>query len=919
MSKPRHPSRRAAALTLHTLSQVGQAALLAALASGAALAQETKLERIEITGSSIKRIDGETALPVQTIKREDIDKSGVTTAAEILRSISANTAPLSDGMSITDGTSGQRGFNGANLRGIGVSSTLVLLNGRRLANFASPGDNAGVDLNNIPAGAIQRVEVLKDGASAIYGTDAIGGVINFITRKDYRGVDLNAYVSATEEGGASKRTASISGGAGDLLRDRFNVFGVLDVQKLDALRSSQRQFIQDRPLASNLPALMSSNTYPANIDISSTQRNALITAGVLPAGATRTRINPANPACNTLTEATVFAAAGPGGPLACSYDYMKDTEIYPESSKVGFVGRATLQLNDDHQVFAELVQAESESRYVLSPNPIRIRNLPVSLLPAPYRAVLDKPGLASTFSGIRYRMMEAGNRTNEVNSSAQRLVLGANGTFAGWDYDMGLARAENRAVDKYVDGYVLFDKFDAAVRAGTINPWGPSTQAGRDLISSIKVNDEARKSKGVSTSLDAKISRPLMKLDGGELALALGGELRHENTSFTPSALLLSNNIAGDRSSSGLGVADLKATDDSRDVRSVFAELNAPLSKQLEVQLALRHDHYSEVGATTNPKLGVRWQPEKNLVLRGSAGTGFRAPSLADLKRPVTYGTAASFLTDPQCVKKEGSIDLCTDQWPVERRSNPDLKPEKSQQFSLGAVFEANRQWNFSIDYWNIQKKDVISTLGEQIIIDSPEKYNGKYIQRDSSGFITNILLQKENQGRLKTSGIDLGYEWRGAATALGRFSSSFSGTWVLNYDRQFGPLEGYRSNLGVFLNDQVIQKWRHRISISWDQGPVGLTLANQYSSGYTDQNTTYDPSSNALLAARKVAAYSLWDLTGSWNINKQLKLRAGVLNLLNTAPPFSNQAYYFLAGYDPTYTDPRGRSVFASVNYSFR
>jgi len=919
MSKPRQPSRRAAALTLHTLSQISQAALLAALASGAALAQETKLERIEITGSSIKRIDGETALPVQTIKREDIDKSGVTTAAEILKSISANTAPLSDGMSITDGTSGQRGFNGANLRGIGVSSTLVLLNGRRLANFASPGDNAGVDLNNIPAGAIQRVEVLKDGASAIYGTDAIGGVINFITRKDYRGVDLNAYVSATEEGGAGKRTASISSGAGDLLRDRFNVFGVLDVQKLDALRSSQRQFIQDRPLASNLPALMSSNTYPANIDISSTQRNALITAGVLPAGATRTRINPANPACNTLTEATVFAAAGPGGPLACSYDYMKDTEIYPESSKVGFVGRATLQLNDDHQVFAELVQAESESGYVLSPNPIRIRNLPVSLLPAPYRAVLDKPGLASTFSGIRYRMMEAGNRTNEVNSSAQRLVLGANGTFAGWDYDMGLARAENRAVDKYVDGYVLFDKFDAAVRAGTINPWGPSTQAGRDLISSIKVNDEARKSKGVSTSLDAKISRPLMKLDGGELALALGGELRHENTSFTPSALLLSNNIAGDRSSSGLGVADLKATDDSRDVRSVFAELNAPLSKQLELQLALRHDHYSEVGATTNPKLGVRWQPEKNLVLRGSAGTGFRAPSLADLKRPVTYGTAASFLTDPQCVNKEGSIDLCTDQWPVERRSNPDLKPEKSQQFSLGAVFEANRQWNFSVDYWNIQKKDVISTLGEQIIIDSPEKYNGKYIQRDSSGFITNILLQKENQGRLKTSGIDLGYEWRGAATALGRFSSSFSGTWVLNYDRQFGPLEGYRSNLGVFLNDQVIQKWRHRISISWDQGPFGLTLANQYSSGYTDQNTTYDPNSNALLAARKVAAYSLWDLTGSWNINKQLKLRAGVLNLLNTAPPFSNQAYYFLAGYDPTYTDPRGRSVFASVNYSFR
>jgi iron complex outermembrane receptor protein len=273
--------------------------------------EEQKIQRVEITGSSIKRIDAETALPVQIIGREDIDKSGVTTAAELLKNISANTAPLSDGASITDGTSGQRGFNGANLRGIGVSSTLVLLNGRRLANFASPGDNAGVDLNNIPAGAIQRVEVLKDGASAIYGTDAIGGVINFITRKDYTGVELNASAAGTQEGGAGKRTASIAGGFGKLQEDRFNVFGVLDVQKLDSLRSSQRDFIQERPLAANLPALMSSNTYPANVDISSAQRAALIAAGVLPAGSTANRINPSAPDC--APPATVYAAKGPGG------------------------------------------------------------------------------------------------------------------------------------------------------------------------------------------------------------------------------------------------------------------------------------------------------------------------------------------------------------------------------------------------------------------------------------------------------------------------------------------------------------------------------------------------------------------------------------------------------------------------------
>src|SRR4051812_13366152 len=215
-------------MSQHYKKQPARTALAAALSAAFGLmpyhafAQaepEAKVARVQITGSSIKRLASETALPVQMIRREDIDKSGVTTAAELLKNISANTAPLSDGASITDGTSGQRGMNGANLRGLGVSSTLVLLNGRRLANFASPGDNAGVDLNNIPAGAIARVEILKDGASAIYGTDAIGGVINFITRKDYQGVDLNASAAATQHGGAGKRTASISGGTGSLAKD----------------------------------------------------------------------------------------------------------------------------------------------------------------------------------------------------------------------------------------------------------------------------------------------------------------------------------------------------------------------------------------------------------------------------------------------------------------------------------------------------------------------------------------------------------------------------------------------------------------------------------------------------------------------------------------------------------------------------
>ena len=903
------------AFALHTSTQAVTLAL-SVLCTQAAWAQSESaapLQRVEVTGSSIKRLSDENALPVQTISREEILKSGATTAAEIVKSISANTAPLSDGASITDGTSGQRGFNGVNLRGLGVSSTLVLLNGRRLANFATPGDNAGVDLNNIPSGAIARVEVLKDGASALYGTDAIGGVINFITRKDYQGLDLSASLADTQKGGASKRTAALSAGYGDLNEQGFNVFGVIDVQRLGALRSVQRDWIAERALATTLPALMSSNTYPANVDISSSQRAKLIAAGLLPVGSTASRVNPSAPGCNP--PATVYAPAGPGGKAGCSYDYMEDTEIYPESEKLGFLGRATVQLSADHQLYAELMRSRAQTVYSLSPNPIRIRNLPTSILPKAYADALG----SGTFSGIRWRMKEAGNRTNEVTSEAQRVVAGATGIVAGWEYDFALSRAENNATDKYVNGYTLFNKIDPGVRNGTINPFGSSSQAGLDYIQAAKVLDEARKSQGVTEGIDGKLTTVIGRLAGGDVGLAIGGETRRETTNFAPSALLVSNNIAGDRDSTGSS-PPLKATSESRTVIGVFAEVVAPLSSELELQFAIRTDDYSGVGNTTNPKIGAKWQPSKTALFRASAGTGFRAPSLHDLNGATSYGTASSFLTDPQCVK-EGldSIDGCTDQWPVERRSNPKLKPEKSQQFSLGSLIEVNKNFTLGVDYWNISKTDVISTVGEQVIMDNYAKYNGNLIERDADGFITNIILQKQNQGSLKTSGLDFNFDWRGDSSSAGRFSASLNGTLIFNYDRQFGSDTPYLSNLGTFLNDQVIQKWRHKLSLGWDMGPLGLTLSNTYLSGYRDQNTTYDPVANRLLAARDVEPYSLWDLTGSYALSKTLKLRGGVLNLLDTNPPFSNQAYYFLAGFDPTYSDTRGRSAYVSLNYSFR
>ncbi len=885
------------------LHPVARAAMLA-LALGASLAQAQEAQRVEITGSSIKRLADEAALPVQTIRREDIEKSGVTTAAELLKNISAATANIADGASITDNQGGQRGLNGANLRGLGVSSTLVLLNGRRLANFASPGDAAGVDLNSIPAGAIQRVEVLKDGASAIYGTDAIGGVINFITRNDYQGVDLGLYASATQEGGAGKRTGSLSAGLGNLARDRFNVFGVFDVQQLDALRSTEREFIQQRPLADTVPYYLSSRPYPGNIRLSGTAatRNAQL-AAINAAGYTfngqpynQRTVNLFAPGCNP--PASVYAPTQIGT-QACGYDYMADTEIYPEARKLSFLGRGVFQLTDSTQLFAELLLARAETLYVLSPNPTTINGVNWTAL----NNFLPSPVSHPSTVEIRFRATEAGNRSNEVTSDANRIVTGVSGTLAGpWDYTAALSHSVNKVADRYVDGYFLFDEFAAGLRNGQINPFGASPAAGRALVESLRVNDVARQSEGSTTGVDAKITGTLGKLAGGDLGVAFGADVRREQQQFTPSALLVSNNIAGDRDGSGTSPA-LTATDHSRGIISAYAELSAPVTKALELQVALRHDHYRGVGGSTNPKLGLRWQPTASLVVRGSAGTGFRAPSFSELYRPTSYGTSPAFLYD--------AVFDAFDQYPTEKIANPDLKPEKSRQFSIGLVFEPLRGTSLSVDYWNIRKTDVISDLNGKTILENPDRY-AAYIRRDPFDDYPTLILRKENQGALKTSGLDLEASWRGSATPAGRFGAAISGTYIIEYKRQFGALEPYVSNAGRFLNDQVIQRWRHRATLDWDMGPFGATLGHSYFSGYTDDSYLPDT------APRRVEAYSLWDLSASWKATKQLSVRVGVLNLLDSEPPFSNQSYYFLSTYDPSYTDPRGRTAYASLKYTF-
>ena len=895
-------------------------AALGMLGSGA-LAQEqvpdggaapSKLQRVEITGSAIKRLESETALPVQIITRADIEKAGVTTAAELMARVSANVGGLTDGASINVGGD-QRGFNSANLRGVGTSSTLVLLNGRRMANFASPGDDAGVDLNNIPAAALQRVEVLLDGASALYGTDAIGGVINFITRKDYQGVELNAYGSGTQEGGAGKRTASITAGTGDLATDGYNVFAVFDAQQTDRLSTSQRKFIPNLNVPERLGHLLSSFTSPANIRLSSAQRDHLQETGFLLNGKpiTNRQINLSIPDCNA--PANLYLPSGTGGVDGCTYDYMRDTELYPKSEKQNFLSRGVLTLNADHQLYAEVALSRSRTNYVASSTRV-IGYLDYRKVPQLAGTGLDQ--LDDDIPGeleVRMRLKEAGNRTSELTSESQRFVVGATGTVAGWDYDVGLNHSVNTVRDRDTKGYLLKDKLRVGIADGSINPFGPSSAKGLALIESIQVNDEVRHARGVMDSLDFKASRGLLAMGGGDMALAVGAEVRRERTQFRLSELLMSNNINDDSAPEGG-----KDTSDSRNVQAIYSELLLPFSKQWQAQLSGRYDHYQQVGGALSPKIGLTYMPSKQVLMRASAGKGFRAPSMSDLHRPTVYSQTATLPDPVLCAAVENNYADCAQNWDTRRYSNDKLKPERSRQFTAGVVLEPSQHWTFSADYWNIKRTDLISEIGDDIILGNLTKY-GDLVHRNDDNEIDYIELRKENRGAQKASGIDITADLHGVKTAWGRFGGHLSGTYVLDSKIQTSPGDTFVSNLNKFVTDGVVQRWRHTITLDWDDGPYSASLSNTYSSGYDDQNSAINTDDGSVVKPNRVKAYTLWDMSGAYAVSKQFKLRAGIQNLFNTSPPYSNQAFFFLSGYDPTYTDPRGRRFYASASYTFR
>ncbi|APV51667.1 hypothetical protein BWI17_19405 [Betaproteobacteria bacterium GR16-43] len=904
-----------------------------ALVSGAAWAQDaaTKVEKVEVTGSSIKRIQEEGSLPVQVITRDDIQKRGITNAEQLLMQISANGTGadnLSSNVGIQLGTTDRNnnGNSSANLRGLGASNTLVLLNGRRLATHGAKGN--AVDLNSIPVAAIERVEILKDGASAIYGTDAIAGVINFILRKDYQGVELSAYGDVTQEGGGDRYQATIMAGWGNLEKDRWNLMGVLTFDRQEILNGHDRSFSNgfqpDRGLSPDTAGTQfATQTGLAGTAIGATFRT--------PAGGTQT-FNRANllsflGTCNSIPGQSQYQTAlwnSPGFRYACAYDYGGAEVLIQPVDRTQIVTRGSFKVTNEITAFAEFVASRTEATkqfeeyQITTTGTFAGMQYPVN---GPYYQ--DLTAYIPTFNrnlpiAYRWRCIECGLRTIETTTDTYRFAAGIDGSIGGkWDYKLGVSTAGSEAESILGNGYMFTGPLTTALASGLVNPWlmpgQTQTSAGMALLDAARANG-TKLFAGESTlrQADGAISGELWQLPAGPMYGAVGFDYRKESYKFDD----------GSRTAQPVYQApfDPQFAKAERTVKAIYGELAIPIIKGLEVTGAVRRDDYSDFGATTNPKVSLRWNPVESLVFRSSYGEGFRAPSFFQLYTASTESPVPGNVADPVlCPLAPNDLSVCAIRPNSRQGGNPDLQPETSKQWSAGFVVAPAPWVNGSVDLWQIRRYDRIYELTPQQVLANyttfPEALvrgtNGRldgpggYIQ---AGFV--------NASDDITRGVDLSLRFQGKMFA-GNWNASIDGTYIELYKSRVFDTDNYTSLAGGWNSRDLYPRWKHFAQFTYTQGPWSGTLYQQYTSGYTDQLPA------GVIPAGfdyQVHEYIVYGLSGTYSGFKNWTLTAGVRNLFNEDPPFTAHNLDFAAGagWDPRVADPRGRAYYARVVFKF-
>jgi iron complex outermembrane receptor protein len=932
------------------------------------------LERIQITGSSIKRLAGETALPVSTIKSEELDARGHTELKDLVLEL-----PQSLSLGTNSGAAGPV----LNLRGLGPMRTLTLLNGRRMAN--EPLQDQYISVNVIPRMALERAETLRDGASSIYGSDAIGGVQNFLTYNSYKGAKIKVEQNSPERGSHGATSAvGLIGGIGDLAADGWNVYGAFDYQTKSALFQGDRAELYDGSALNQLGLLVTpsnENQSPAanygfasgvNQSYNSTFATGCVAPYSLPTlGASSVNTPP------------TYGSAG------CYRDPNFYTAITDGSQIKNLYGKGTMNLGKGHRVSLELTHADftvQKYRGMQLPSsnePFTYYTVPSTSKFYPGKGITPLVSVVGSNTGANsptqfidatktpgtVTPLNMNNRTvffqwgpGELGSAyrndqqlSDRLVLAAEGSVFNWDYRVGLNYGHSTRNTATGGGYIQYSKAQAGFTNGTLNPFGPQDAAGLEYLKSIELRDYVyRKNEAYNKAVDFTLTRELMDLSGGPLTVAVSGELRRDAAKVSAAPLDYVGKLPdGSYNISSAGVVNKDdivgenptgvAAKLHRNIKSAVIEVDAPITKTWTINGAVRSDSYSDLKTTTvNPKLSVRFQPTAEVMLRASANTGFRAPSIMDIQNPTpevrqvamddpvlcpsvtplitNTGVPVAAWSTPD--KKAQVCNVTTDYW-TKSPDNSFLKPEKSKGWAVGGAFEPVRGLLVTVDYWGIKLNNVLGALTLAEVQQQPAKYAAN-ILRNADGTINHILTSQANRGDMDMRGLDIAATYQLKTGDWGTFNFKLDGTYYDKYSFSIEKGGEMLDDVGILTNDarytgpniglattqQIVYRWKHTASVNWRMGKLSTQLSQRYSSGLTDltprAGSTYTD----------VKPYKQYNLSMTYAFTKDLKMMVGINNLTNTNPSLTSNSNY--SGYLTSSADVLGRSYRFSGEYTF-
>jgi len=920
---------------------------------------------IVVTGT-LFRSNRDTVSPITTLSNENLEKAGITNVADAIRSISAdNSGSIPSAFANGFGSGGA----GVSLRGLTVNSTLVLIDGIRTTSYpyADDGQRSFVDLNSIQKSNIDRIEVLKDGASSTYGADAIGGVVNIITRKEIKGFEGTAEGGISERGDGGEQRLTLTYGYGDLSTQGFNIYLTGEYEHDEMISAANRKFPY------NTADLSSIGGINGNVGADGGFGTRL--------GTTSAVVRPAMQAVPGDIFSGQFLVDGDGNPLptrilssgGCATngltiqhsdatgDYCEENQIpygtlQPEQTRYGATAHLTANVGSNAQAYLtgtyyhSRVYSEAAPFSVRQRNPINTTNLVLPAILAngqvnpnnPYAVAGCTEGVDCIDAQLSFAFPQLIQRATTEND-VYRVAGGISGKFGdGWSYsvDATYARSDLKGTNA---GYINIAGLTSAVLNGTYNFVDPSATP-QSVIDAISPN-AITSAKSELYMIQGNLTKELFQLPGGPLQVGVGGSIRRETL----------DNPNANANNAFLGLNAVTASG-KRTIYSAYFEVDAPVVKAFDLNLSGRYDHYSDGFSNFSPKAGFKFRPIPQLMIRGTYSRGFRAPSFAESQNGAVIGYTSA---TPPCsaIIAHGGVatpDGCTGgnayvspySIGFNSASNPNLKPEKSRSFTGGVVIEPTRWLSFTADYYNIRKTDVISggplsgqalaayyagtaiPAGYTFVLDDPDPQFPNAIRK-----VLIVNSPYANAASLETSGVDVSLE---ARIPLGgaKLTSRLEGTEIFYYrfDGGDGNVLDYVGTQAPYIlsSGAGTPRWRANWQNSIEVGKFTLTGTAYYVSGYktiaTDQNgptatTCADQLYNPGETFCHTKGFFDLDLVAQFKVNDKFTFYVNAINVLDASAPL-NPANYAgaAANYNPTWTQTGivGRFFRAGANFKF-